>query len=53
MSEILSARVLQPLCMSRLPSEEFTLLMLENESKGKKGNKELKNEIQRACVFWK
>lgn len=37
--------------MSRLPSQEFILLMLENESKGKKKRKYKEiHEIQRACV---
>lgn len=36
--------------MSRLPSQEFILLMLENESKGKKRKYKEIHEIQRACV---
>lgn len=36
--------------MSRLPSQEFILLMLENESKGKKRKYKEIHEIQGACV---
>lgn len=38
--------------MSRLPSEEFALLMLENESKGKRGNakKDVKYK-EHVCVL--